>query len=181
MNAIPRRTKGVGAAPVLHPTVHTRWPHTVTLDGYAASHRTVREFSEHSPGRPITIRSSKYLNDLIEQDHRAIKSRVGPMLDSRISSRRRSRLPALSFYIAFGKGSSRFASSESQRRRRRRSGTRCSPPEAESLQDRSCLQISTLHQNPAWYADAASPDGVCPCVTGQLYRLGQRSHLLRSP
>jgi transposase-like protein len=60
--------------------VHTRWPHTVTLDGYAASHRTVREFSEHSPGRPITIRSSKYLNDLIEQDHRAIKSRVGPML-----------------------------------------------------------------------------------------------------
>ena len=52
----------------------------VTLDCYAASHRTVREFSEHSPGRPITIRSSKYLNDLIEQDHRAIKSRVGPML-----------------------------------------------------------------------------------------------------
>ena len=80
MNAIPRRTKGVGAAPVLHPTVHTRWPHTVTLDGYAASHRTVREFSEHSPGRPITIRSSKYLNNLIEQDHRAIKYRVGPML-----------------------------------------------------------------------------------------------------
>jgi transposase-like protein len=33
-----------------------------------------------SPGRPITIRSSKYLNNLIEQDHRAIKSRVGPML-----------------------------------------------------------------------------------------------------
>ena len=80
MNAIPRRTKGVGAAPVLHPTLHTRWPHTVTLDGYAASHRAVREFSEHSPGRPITIRSSKYLNNLIEQDHRAIKSRIGPML-----------------------------------------------------------------------------------------------------
>ena len=52
----------------------------VTLDGYAASHRAVREFSQHPPGRPITIRSSKYLNDLIEQDHRAIKSRVGPML-----------------------------------------------------------------------------------------------------
>jgi hypothetical protein len=39
-----------------------------------------REFSEHPPGRPITIRSSKYLNNLIEQDHRAIKSRIGPML-----------------------------------------------------------------------------------------------------
>src|ERR1035441_7175002 len=59
---------------------HKRWPHTVTLDGYAASHRAVREFSEHPPGRPITIRSSKYLNNLIEQDHRAIKSRIGPML-----------------------------------------------------------------------------------------------------
>src|SRR5664280_497920 len=59
---------------------HTRRPHTVTLDGYAASHRAVREFSEHSPGRPITIRSSKYLNNLIEQDHRAIKSRIRPML-----------------------------------------------------------------------------------------------------
>ena len=43
---------------------HKRWPHTVTLDGYAASHRAVREFSEHPPGRPITIRSSKYLNNV---------------------------------------------------------------------------------------------------------------------
>src|SRR5450755_4755596 len=59
---------------------HTRRPHTVTLDGYAASHRAVREFSEHPPGRPITIRSSKYLNNLIEQDHGAIKSRIRPML-----------------------------------------------------------------------------------------------------
>ena len=57
----------------------------------------------------------------------------------RISSRRRSRLPALSLYIAFGKGSSRFASSESQRRRRRRSGMRCSPRKADSLQDRAWL------------------------------------------
>jgi len=31
---------------------HTRRPHTVTLDGYAASHRAIREFSEHSPGWP---------------------------------------------------------------------------------------------------------------------------------
>jgi hypothetical protein len=35
--------------------------------------------------------------------------------------------------------------------------------------------------HPAWYAGAASPDGVCPCVTRQLYRLGKRSHVLRSP
>jgi transposase-like protein len=36
--------------------------------------------SGHPPGRPITIRSSKYLYNLIDQDDRAIKSRVGPML-----------------------------------------------------------------------------------------------------
>jgi len=28
-----------------------RRPHTVRLDGYAASHRAVREFSEHPPGQ----------------------------------------------------------------------------------------------------------------------------------
>jgi transposase-like protein len=76
-----RRTVGAAKTYLRRATrAHTRRPHTVTLDGYAASHRAVREFSEHSPGRPITIRSSKYLNNLIEQDHRAIKSRVGPML-----------------------------------------------------------------------------------------------------
>jgi transposase-like protein len=56
-------------------------PRTITLDGYAASHRAVREMK--SDGLlPITtrLRSSKYLNNLIEQDHRNIKSRVNGML-----------------------------------------------------------------------------------------------------
>jgi hypothetical protein len=35
--------------------------------------------------------------------------------------------------------------------------------------------------DPAWYTGAASPDGVCPCVTRQLYRLGKRSQVLISP
>jgi transposase-like protein len=77
------RKRAVGAAKTClrkATRAHTRRPHTVTLDGYAASHRAVREFSEHQPGRPITIRSSKYFNKLIEQDHRAIKSRVGLMV-----------------------------------------------------------------------------------------------------
>jgi transposase-like protein len=61
--------------------IHGRTPHTVTLDGYQASHRAVREFSHECRQRkPIKVRSSKYLNNLIEQDHRAIKSRTGPML-----------------------------------------------------------------------------------------------------
>jgi len=58
-----------------------RPPHTITLDGYAASHRAVREMQEDGllPKR-TKLRSSKYLNNLIEQDHRGIKSRTRPML-----------------------------------------------------------------------------------------------------
>jgi len=58
-----------------------RPPHTITLDGYAASHRAVREMRDDGilPKR-TKMRSSKYLNNLIEQDHRGIKSRTRPML-----------------------------------------------------------------------------------------------------
>jgi transposase-like protein len=56
-------------------------PQTITLDGYAASHRAVREMKADGQLLADTkVRSSKYLNNLIEQDHRGIKLRVGPML-----------------------------------------------------------------------------------------------------
>jgi transposase-like protein len=58
-----------------------RAPETITLDGYAASHRAVREMkTDGSLPRRTKLRSSKYLNNLIEQDHRHIKSRVNVML-----------------------------------------------------------------------------------------------------
>jgi transposase-like protein len=58
-----------------------RPPHTITLDGYAASHRAVREIrNEGLLPKRTRLRSSKYLNNLIEQDHRGIKSRTRPML-----------------------------------------------------------------------------------------------------
>ena len=56
-------------------------PQTVTLDGYAASHRAVRELKADGALPANTrVRSSKYLSNLIEQDHRAIKQRIRPML-----------------------------------------------------------------------------------------------------
>jgi transposase-like protein len=56
-------------------------PETITLDGYAASHRAVREMkADGLLPENTTLRSSKYLNNLIEQDHRNIKSRVAVML-----------------------------------------------------------------------------------------------------
>lgn len=58
-----------------------RSPLTLTLDGYAASHRAVRELQQQRKLAELTkLRSSKYLNNLIEQDHRNIKSRLGAML-----------------------------------------------------------------------------------------------------
>ena len=58
-----------------------RLPRAITLDGYQASHRAALEIlGEHRRSKRVQIRSSKYLNNLIEQDHRSIKLRLGPML-----------------------------------------------------------------------------------------------------
>ena len=56
-------------------------PRTITLDGYAASHRAVRELKADGwlPAN-TKLRSSKYLNNLIEQDHRGVKQRIAVML-----------------------------------------------------------------------------------------------------
>jgi transposase-like protein len=59
-------------------------PATITLDGYAASHRAVREIkADGELSADTKVRSSKYLNNLIEQDHRGVNSRLGPMLGFR--------------------------------------------------------------------------------------------------
>jgi transposase-like protein len=60
---------------------NTRTPTKITLDVYAASHRAVREMTETGelPQR-VRVRSSQYLNNLIEQDHRRVKQRIRPML-----------------------------------------------------------------------------------------------------
>jgi transposase-like protein len=60
---------------------HQRPPQTVTLNGYAASHRAVRELNADG-SLPIDtkLRSRKYLNNLIVQDHRSVKQRIAVML-----------------------------------------------------------------------------------------------------
>src|ERR1700758_3543565 len=56
-------------------------PEAITLDGYAASHRALREMKADALLPEDTkVRSSKYLNNLIEQDNRRIKSRTNVML-----------------------------------------------------------------------------------------------------
>jgi transposase-like protein len=56
-------------------------PRVITLDAYAASHRAITELqSAGTITRRVRVRSSKYLNNLVEQDHRRIKQRIRPML-----------------------------------------------------------------------------------------------------
>ncbi len=56
-------------------------PERITLDGYPATHSAVAELKKSGVLRPQTkVRASKYLNNLIEQDHRRVKQRIYPML-----------------------------------------------------------------------------------------------------
>ena len=56
-------------------------PKTITLNGHAASQRAVRELKADGSLPTDTKRhSSKYLNNLIEQDHRRVKQRIAVML-----------------------------------------------------------------------------------------------------
>jgi transposase-like protein len=56
-------------------------PEKITLDGYAASHVAVAELQEEDVlPTELTVRTNKYLNNVIEQDHRRVKQRVRPML-----------------------------------------------------------------------------------------------------
>jgi transposase-like protein len=56
-------------------------PEKITFDGYAATHTPVREL-KGSDTLPVNVcvRTSKYLNNLVEQDHRRVKQWVYSML-----------------------------------------------------------------------------------------------------
>jgi transposase-like protein len=56
-------------------------PQKITLDGYAASHAAIAELQEENrlPAN-LVVRTNRYLNNIVEQDHRRVKQRVRPML-----------------------------------------------------------------------------------------------------
>jgi transposase-like protein len=56
-------------------------PQRITLDGYPATHAALSALkAEKVLPKQTMVRKSKYLNNLIEQDHRRVKQRVYPML-----------------------------------------------------------------------------------------------------
>jgi transposase-like protein len=57
------------------------WPEKVNLDGNTASHCGLRLLrDEDSRWHSVNVRARRYLNNIVEQDHRAIKRRCAPML-----------------------------------------------------------------------------------------------------
>jgi transposase-like protein len=61
--------------------LHCRPPKKITLDSYQASHRAVEELkAEGVLPHEVEVRSNAYLNNIVEQDHRRVKQRTGPML-----------------------------------------------------------------------------------------------------
>jgi putative transposase len=54
-------------------------PETITIDGSEASAAAIRGYNE-AHGTTIAIRQVRYLNNVLEQDHRAVKRLTRPML-----------------------------------------------------------------------------------------------------
>ena len=54
-------------------------PETITIDGSDANEAAIKRYNEEY-GTTIAIRQVKYLNNVVEQDHRAVKRVTRPML-----------------------------------------------------------------------------------------------------
>ena len=57
------------------------WPTTINLDGNTATHQSLRQLASKDPRwKSVKVHANRYLKNLIEQDHRAIKLRCVSML-----------------------------------------------------------------------------------------------------
>jgi len=58
---------------------HHGVPETITIDGSDANEAAIKSYNE-AHGTNIIIRQVKYLNNIVEQDHRGVKRMTRPML-----------------------------------------------------------------------------------------------------
>lgn len=59
----------------------SRWPQKVNLGGNAASHRALSLLGKHdAKWKAVVVRCCRYLNNIVEQDRRAIKQRCASIL-----------------------------------------------------------------------------------------------------
>ena len=84
MDFLLRPDRGIAAAPAFFRKALSRylprWPRKITLDGLMHSHLALRYLRREDPKwMYVQVRCSQYLNNLVEQDHRAGKRRCAPM------------------------------------------------------------------------------------------------------
>ena len=58
---------------------HNGLPETIIIDGSDTNEAAIKSYNEEH-GTTISIRQVKYLNNIVEQDHRAVKRVTRPML-----------------------------------------------------------------------------------------------------
>jgi transposase-like protein len=113
-----RPDRGIAAAQTFFRKALTtslpRWPRKVTLDGDVPSHRALRLLRREDPKwKYVVVRSCRYLNNIVEQDHRAIKRRCAWMTGLSRLGMQPSRSPESSWRIEFENGRFHSASAVS--------------------------------------------------------------------
>ena len=79
-----RKDRGVAAAQAFFRkalvTKGRPFPRTITLDGHRPNRSALWKLRmEHVRWRHVRVRTCQYLNNIVEQDHRGIKARYGPL------------------------------------------------------------------------------------------------------
>jgi transposase-like protein len=80
-----RPDRGIAAAQVFFrkalSTSLPRWPRKITLDGHLQSHTALRLLRREDPKwKYVEVRRNRYLNNIVEQDHRSIKRQCAAMV-----------------------------------------------------------------------------------------------------
>jgi hypothetical protein len=125
-------------------------PRTIPLDGYAASHRAVRELKADGwlPAQ-TKLRSSKSLNNLIEQDHRGVKQRIATMLGFNGFATAAITIAGIELTPRIPKGQFGLGRLGVQGRLAPAVGMPCSKLEVSTLQRGTLSGAGYLHQSPS--------------------------------
>jgi putative transposase len=78
-------------------------PEKITIDGSAANEAAIKSYNE-AHGTAIVIRKTKYLNNIVEQDHRGVKRVTRPMLGFKAFDAAQSTLTGIALMHMLRKG-----------------------------------------------------------------------------
>ena len=118
----PRHSSGELSAPRADCRIRSR---SMAISPLIA--RPKEALGEHPEGNRCEIRWSKYLNNLIEQDHRSIKLRLGPMLGFKKFRRAATTIAGIELMHRIRKGQFKLGKLRVKNKPLQRFGMQCSP------------------------------------------------------